>query len=173
MGTPLMTPLDIVPPVLEYGLLMPFILIFAAACLGVLVEALVPRPSRLSAQLVVTFVAIIAALALVIRNWRGAGDHITAVGSVAIDGPTYFTWALLLVFGAVSFLLFADRTLENGSSAFAPQASAVPGTAAEQEAITAGVEHTEVFPLALFALSGMMLFPASADLITMFIALEI
>ena len=35
------------------------------------------------------------------------------------------------------------------------------------------VEHTEVFPLALFALSGMMLFPASNDLITMFVALEI
>jgi NADH-quinone oxidoreductase subunit N len=35
------------------------------------------------------------------------------------------------------------------------------------------VEHTEVFPLALFAVLGMMLFPASNDLITMFVALEI
>ncbi len=73
----------------------------------------------------------------------------------------------------MSFLLFADRTAENGRSAFAPQAAAVPGTAAEQEAIRAGVEHTEVFPLALFALSGMMVFAASSDLITMFVALEI
>ena len=49
----------------------------------------------------------------------------------------------------------------------------MPGTQAEREAIEFKVEHTEVFPLALFALSGMMLFPASNDLITMFVALEI
>ena len=61
----------------------------------------------------------------------------------------------------------------DGTSPFAPQAAAVPGTPAEREAIELKVEHTEVFPLALFALSGMMLFPASNDLITMFVALEI
>ena len=49
----------------------------------------------------------------------------------------------------------------------------MPGTPAEREAIELKAEHTEVFPLALFALSGMMLFPASNDLITMFVALEI
>ena len=35
------------------------------------------------------------------------------------------------------------------------------------------MEHTEVFPLALFALSGMMLFPASNDLLAMFVGLEV
>ena len=74
--------------------------------------------------------------------------------------------------GGVSFLLFAERTID-GTSPFAPQAAAVPGTPAEREAIEHKAEHTEVFPLALFALSGMMLFPASNDLITMFVALEI
>ena len=69
--------------------------------------------------------------------------------------------------------MFAERKIENGASVFAPQAAAVPGTVAEREAIRSRVEHTEVFPLALFALSGMMLFPASNDLITMFVALEI
>ena len=33
--------------------------------------------------------------------------------------------------------------------------------------------QTEVFPLALFALAGMMLFPVSNDLLTMFVALEV
>src|SRR5699024_4241039 len=56
---------------------------------------------------------------------------------------------------------------------FAPQASAVPGSAAEAEARRAGVVQTEIFPLAMFSIGGMMLFPASADLITMFIALEV
>jgi NADH-quinone oxidoreductase subunit N len=171
----LVTPvaMEITAPKLEYGLLMPFILIFAGACLGVLAEALVPRRARLNAQLVVTFAAIIAALAFTIRNWIGRDAAITAVGSVAIDGPTYFIWALLLVFGGLSFLVFAERRVSGGTSVFAAQAAAVPGTAAEREAIEARVEHTEVFPLALFALSGMMLFPASNDLITMFVALEV
>ena len=70
-------------------------------------------------------------------------------------------------------MMFAERKIEVGVSAFAASASAVPGTLAEREAIAARSEHTEVFPLALFALCGMMIFPASNDLITMFVALEI
>lgn len=54
--------LEITAPKLEYGLLMPFIVIFVGACLGVLAEAVVPRRLRLSAQLVVTFAAIAIAL---------------------------------------------------------------------------------------------------------------
>ena len=165
--------LEITAPQLEYGLLMPLIVIFVAACLGVLVEALVPRGIRLAAQLVGTFVSILAAGLWTARNGLGGAADITAVGSVAIDGPTHFTWLLLLAVGGLSFLVFAERRTENGASVFAAQAAAVPGTPAEREAIAARVEHTEVFPLGLFALSGMMLFLASNDLITMFVALEI
>ncbi|MPZ96298.1 MAG: NADH-quinone oxidoreductase subunit NuoN, partial [Propionibacteriales bacterium] len=43
----------------------------------------------------------------------------------------------------------------------------------EREASTRGLEHTEVFPLMLFAVGGMLLFPASNDLLTMFVALEV
>jgi NADH-quinone oxidoreductase subunit N len=163
----------ITAPDLEYGLLLPFIVIFGAACLGVGVEALVPRRLRLSVQLGLTFTAIGVALVLTVLNWLSKEDTVTAVGSVAIDGPTYFIWALLLVFGAMSFLGFAERRTENGASVFTPQGATVPGSSAEREAIAARVEHTEVFPLGLFALCGMMLFPASNDLITMFVALEI
>ena len=55
-------------------------------------------------------------------------------------------WVLLLVFGAVSVLLFAERTVEGGVSVFAPQAAAVPGTTSEREAVAAKVEQTEVYP---------------------------
>ena len=42
--TPHLVPaLEITAPDLDYRLLMPFILVFAVACLGFLVEALVPR----------------------------------------------------------------------------------------------------------------------------------
>ena len=165
--------MEITAPTIEYGLLMPFILIFAGACLGVLVEGFVPRGGRRVAQLTIVSAAIAAALFMTLRNWRVHPPTVAAEGSVSVDGPTSFMWAILLIFGAVSFLLIADRTAESGASVFAPQGAAVPGTAAEADAARAGVEHTEVYPLALFALSGMMLFPASADLITMFIALEI
>jgi NADH-quinone oxidoreductase subunit N len=166
--------MEITAPKLDYGLLLPFVVIIAGGCVGVLVEALVPRTSRHLAQLLVTFAAIAGALITTITNWSlRAGSTTTAVGSIALDGPTYFMWLLLLIFGAVSVLLFAERKLDSGVSVFAPQAAAVPGTMSEREAVAAKVEQTEVYPLALFALSGMMLFPASNDLITMFVALEI
>ncbi|MGI8457254.1 MAG: NADH-quinone oxidoreductase subunit NuoN [Propionibacteriaceae bacterium] len=163
----------ITAPSIAYGLLAPFIVIFGAACLGILVEALAPRWARLTVQSVLTFLAILVALILTVGNWAAGRTGITAVGSVVADTPTYFIWVILLVLGGVSFLLFAERTVDAGAGVFVPQAAAVPGTSAEQEAIEAKVEHTEVFPLALFALSGMMLFPASNDLITMFVALEV
>src|SRR6185436_15675141 len=57
--------------------------------------------------------------------------------------------------------------------AFAPMASAVPGSAEERAATIAGWRQTEVYPLVLFAVGGMLLIPASNDLLTMFVALEV
>ncbi len=79
----------------------------------------------------------------------------------------------MLVLSLLSVLLFAERRLEGGVTAFAGQAAALPGTEAEREASTQGLEHTEVFPLMMFAVGGMMLFPAANDLLTMFVALEV
>ena len=59
------------------------------------------------------------------------------------------------------------------ADAFAPQASAVPGSPRRDAARRAGLEQTEVFPLLLFAVGGMLLFPAAGDLLTMFVALEV
>ena len=53
------------------------------------------------------------------------------------------------------------------------QAAAIPGSSAEHAAERAGISQTEVFPLTMFALAGMLLFPASNDLLTMFVALEV
>ena len=63
--------------------------------------------------------------------------------------------------------------VRRGLDGFTPQASAVPGSVAEQLATKAGVIQTEVFPLTMFAVGGMLLFPASDDLLTMFVALEV
>ncbi|GAB3715792.1 NADH-quinone oxidoreductase subunit NuoN [Mariniluteicoccus flavus] len=160
-------------PVLEYLQLSPLFVIFGMACLQVGVEAFFPRKGRAGVQLGLSFVAIVVALALTIFNWMSGAQSIGAVGSVALDGPSYFIWALLLVLTALSLFVFAERKLSGGSTAFTPQAASVPGTPAEKEAILNRLEHTEIYPLLLFALTGMMLFPASNDLLTMFIALEI
>src|SRR6185295_16429363 len=168
----MLMPMEITAPNIEYGLLAPVLLIFAGACVGVLAEAVAPRESRRVVQLVITFVSLAAALATTLLNWASGAQAVVAVDSLALDGPTYFMWTIVIIFSAASMLMFAETKIEN-SSVFAPQAAAVPGTVAEREAIRSRVEHTEVFPLALFALLGMMLFPASNDLITMFVALEI
>lgn len=72
----------------------------------------------------------------------------------------------------------SSRTGLNGSRGvdadmFTPSGASVPNTDAEFEATRAGAVTTEVFPLALLAVGGMMLFPACGDLLTMFIALEV
>ena len=78
-------------------------------------------------------------------------------------------WGLILLLSFAGVLLFAERELEGGLSAFAGQAAALPGTEAERQASTRGLDHTEVFPLLMFAVGGMMLFPAANDLLTLFV----
>ncbi len=151
------------------------------ACLGVIVEAFVPRERRYLVQTVLAGAGLIAALVgtiLIARNLEVLGDGaarglIDVEGTLAIDGPTVFLWGIILVFALGGVLLFAERRLEGGVSAFAGQAAALPGTEAERQASTRGLEHTEVYPLLMFAVGGMMLFPAANDLLTLFVALEV
>ena len=96
---------------------------------------------------------------------------VVAVSTVAVDKPTLFIQGTILVLAFVSVLLIAESSHE--VSAFTPQAAAVPGSAEEREGLLAGLSHTEVYPLTLFAVGGMLLFPAANDLLTMFVALEV
>ncbi len=57
-----------------------------------------------------------------------------AMGSISLDGPTYLMWGALLVFGLLSLLVFSERDLNNGATAFAASAASVPGSPAEAEA---------------------------------------
>ncbi|AWB93509.1 NADH-quinone oxidoreductase subunit NuoN [Aeromicrobium chenweiae] len=181
----LITATDLPPissPDIEYALLGPLFIIAGTAVLGVLVESFWPRASRFRTQVVLAVVGIVAALADTVWVYTDldtvdadlvARGKIAAEGALSIDGPGVFAWGILLVFGLLSMLLFAERRLEGGLSAFTGRAADAPGSAAEAEAVKLKVEHTEVFPLALFALVGMMLFATSNDLLTMFVALEV
>jgi NADH-quinone oxidoreductase subunit N len=165
-------------PSIEYSQLAPMLVVFGAAIVGVLVEAFVPRPARRSAHLVITFASLAAAFVwtCVIAGSsslfaRGSAGHVAAMGAVAVDRPTLFIQGTILVLAFVSMLLIAESSHE--VSPFAAQAAAVPGSTEEREGLEAGIAHTEVYPLALFAIGGMLLFPAANDLLTMFVALEV
>lgn len=178
--------MTLAPPTVEYDLLAPLLLVFGAAVVGVLVEAFCPRGARYRIQLAVTVVAQLAALVATIGVWidlRGTAGRIAVMGSVAVDRPAVFLQGTILVIGVLSTLLMSERQSvrhavpgavgARGLDAFTPQASAVPGSLAEKQATAAGLVQTEVFPLTLFAVGGMMLFAGSEDLLTMFVALEV
>ncbi|MFS0883962.1 NADH-quinone oxidoreductase subunit NuoN [Aeromicrobium sp. 179-A 4D2 NHS] len=168
---------------LDYGRLSPIIAVGALAMIGLVIEIVVPRRARFLTQAVVAVAGSLVALGLTVwvyldlpavdeSRWPALGGT-EAEGSISVDGPGVLTWAMLLLFAALSFLLFAERSFDRGVSAFVGRAADAPGSAGEVEALRERLEHTEVFPLASFALAGMMLFSVSNDLITMFVALEV
>ncbi|WP_242639008.1 NADH-quinone oxidoreductase subunit NuoN [Mycolicibacterium sp. S2-37] len=161
------------------------LIVVGAAIAGVLIEAFLPRRSRYAAQLALALGATAAALGAVIVVSRQLSEELgrsAVMGSVVIDRPALFLQGTILLVAVLGILLIAERRIpvgaENadaagGLDAFTPQASAVPGSVAEKVATRAGVAQTEVFPLTMFAVAGMLLFPAADDLLTMFIALEV
>ncbi|MFD6396703.1 NADH-quinone oxidoreductase subunit NuoN [Nocardia sp. NPDC060249] len=176
-------------PSIEYHLLAPMLIVFGVGVVGVLVEAFVPRPYRYPTQLVLGVAGLVGALVAVVLL---AGSEGTAVvGAVAIDGVTLFLQGTILLISLLGLLLIAERgavprarsgpgtwsraaaASDRGVDAFTPQASAVPGSAHELAAVRSGVSTTEVFPLTMIAVGGLLLFPASNDLLTMFVALEV
>ncbi len=165
----------ITAPTFEWLQLSPVLAVLIAGCLGILIEALLPRRLRFLAQVVLFELSLGVAFVLLVLSWTQPTGNVglMVMGAVSIDGPTYLLWAALLVFGLLSLLVFAERDLNNGATAFAASAAAVPGSPAEAEANAARHEHSEVFPLALLALAGMMVFVAANDLITAFVALEV
>ena len=157
-------------PSLDYAALAPMLILFGVATVGVVVEAFTPRTSRHRIQLPLALFGLAAALVMVIRE---SGKRvITAGGAVAIDGPSLFLQGSLAVLGIVALLLIGERTLEQGG-AFVSQAAVTANTEADRAQAARGPGATEVYPLALFALGGMMLFCAANDLLTMFVALEV
>ncbi|MEV6773394.1 NADH-quinone oxidoreductase subunit NuoN [Nocardia sp. NPDC051030] len=175
-------------PSIEYRDLAPMLIVFGVAVAGVLVEAFAPRSSRYVIQLILGLGGMGVALGAVI-GLRGTNET-AVVGAVAVDGVTLFLQGTILVVSMLGLLFIAERradrmpvhregpgtwslTASRGVDAFAPQAASMPGSSDEIAATKAGVATTEVFPLTLFAVAGLMLFPASNDLLTMFVALEV
>jgi NADH-quinone oxidoreductase subunit N len=161
---------DLHLPAIDYGALAPMLILFGVACVGVLVEALVPRRSRNAVQLTLSLLAIAASFVVVIAEHN---THKLTIGdAVAIDGPTLFLQGALLVLGAVSIMLIGERKLERGGP-FVAQAALTVGSQKDLQQAGDQPGSTEVYPLTMFALGGMLLFVAANDLLTMFVALEV
>ncbi|MER7398555.1 NADH-quinone oxidoreductase subunit NuoN [Streptomyces sp. NPDC000151] len=183
-GSPLAPdgPGKIPAPHIEYAQLAPTLIVLGAAVLAVLVEAFWPRRGRYYAQVLLSVVALAAAFAAVIGLAAGGFGstkaHIAAMGALAVDGPALFLQGTILLVSLIAVFTFAERRLDPAAhgrpvDSFAAQGAAVPGGEAEQAAVKAGFTTTEVFPLLLFAIGGMLVFPAANDLLTLFVALEV
>ncbi|WP_163508384.1 NADH-quinone oxidoreductase subunit NuoN [Fodinicola acaciae] len=164
-------------PPINYIALLPMLILFAAATVGILLEAFLPRTVRQPVQVVLSLVALLGSLGAVIF----AAGHIspgakpgviTAGDAIAVDGPALFLQGSLAVLGVVSVLLLADRSTEAGG-VFTAQAGITAGTASDRKSAASPFMQTEVYPLALFSFGGMMLFVSSNDLLIMFVALEV
>lgn len=163
-----------VAPEIAWGPLAPVVVVLVAALVGVLVEAFVPEARRRLVQLVLTLGALAGALVALAAQWgdvERTGGTVVLDGSLVIDGPAVVLQGTIVLLALLSALVFADRV--DGEDAFAPSAAAVPGSDYEELARRRGLRQTEVFPLLLFATGGMMIFPATTDLLTLFVALEV
>ncbi|MCC9306761.1 NADH-quinone oxidoreductase subunit NuoN [Kitasatospora sp. RB6PN24] len=169
-------------PQIEYGQLSPMLIVFGTAVVGILLEAFLPRRLRHPAQVGVALLglagAFAAVLVLAIQGYGGTRSGLLAMGSVALDGPALFLQGVIILASVLAVLSYAERGLDpriDGvpQDPFTAQAAATPGGEQEQLATRAGFATTEVYPLTLFAVGGMLLFPAANDLLTMFVALEV
>ncbi|SDO38014.1 NADH-quinone oxidoreductase subunit NuoN [Geodermatophilus sp. DSM 45219] len=158
-------------PTLSLAALAPLLCVFGAACVGVLVEAFGPRENRHAVQVAVALAGTLGGL---VTSLLLAGERqITAGEALAVDGPAVFLQATIAGLGALSLLLFAERSLDPARSAFVAAAAVPAGSPRDRELLTVPRVQTEVYPLTTFAIGGMMLFVAANDLLVMFVALEV
>ncbi|MEP7763541.1 NADH-quinone oxidoreductase subunit NuoN [Sanguibacter sp. 25GB23B1] len=167
-----------VAPAVEWVALTPLIIVVSAGVVGVLVESFVPARLRRTVQVVLTAAALAAALGVIV--WQGAtwiqpdgtGGKAVLGGALQLDGTALLFQGTIALLALLALLVVSDRTVAM-QSPFAPSAAAIPGSEYEDLARRKGLEQTEAYPLLMFAVAGMLIFPAAGDLVTMFIALEV
>src|SRR6478672_8524583 len=173
-GVALVAPTDpIVAPAISFSQTAPVLVMLGGAVLAILFEAFLPRSWRYPVQVGFAIVVVGASLVLPLLGATNEDYGVTFGGAVSVDAATYVMWGVLLVLALPSVLLMADRVSEPGGSFVTQAAAKVGSTRDRMAARVAAPMQTEVFPLALFAIGGMMVFPAATDTITLFVALEV
>lgn len=158
-------------PQIEYRDLAPIAIMLGMAVISVLVEAFVPRAARRSIQIFLTFAALVAALAMTAK--LSTTVAVDAEGAVAIDGPGLAFQAMILLMAILAAFLFAERGVDPAGDAFAARANSIPGSEDERQFGARGWYQTEIWPLFMFAVGGMLLFVVANDLLMLFVALEV
>jgi NADH-quinone oxidoreductase subunit N len=161
-------------PIIEWAPLAPVLIVFGAAVLGILVEAISPAVRvRRPLQATIAVAATVAAAATAALQWLVLdGDGVEIVkGRIVCDRQSLIWMVMIAIFAVLAVLLFTSRV--GGDDAFTPLAAAAPGSEEEREATRRGFAQTEVFPLALFSAGGMMLFTMVSDTLILFVVLEL
>ncbi len=164
-------PGEILSPQLSYAPAAPMLLVFAAALISVLIEGFAPAARRRGLQIAVSLLGLLSALVATIL--LAGTEELVFSDAIAVDGPTLFLQGTLAVLGMAGVLLLSERSLDSSGGAVVARASALPGSREDVALAEATEIQTEVYPLALFSLGGMMLFPACNNLLLMFVALEV
>src|SRR5919198_1278118 len=167
-------------PSVSYVALLPIFIVLGAALLGVLVEAAVPRTERFPVQVGITLAGLVAAAisTAALHNKTlttpspGSSTAPFFHGSLAVDKAGLFIQGTVLVLALMAALLVAERSVDIGSPIVASSAVVV-GSPDDRRLAGTGRVQTEIFPLMLFAVGGMLIFPIANNLILMFVALEV
>ncbi len=166
-------------PSVSYAALSPILIVLGAGIVGVAAEAVVPRRDRFAAQLTLTLGSLIAAAVAVgiIHDTNTAtpspeGSNVPFAGSLAVDSTGLFLQGTILALAIMAVLLMAERTVDVGSPIVA-SAAVVVGSPEDRRLARSSRVQTEIFPLALFAVAGMLIFPIANNLLLMFVALEV
>jgi NADH-quinone oxidoreductase subunit N len=169
----------ITTPSVAYVALLPIFIVLGAALLGVLAEAVVPRAERFTVQVGITLLALVSAAITTgllhnktLTTPSPRGSDVFFRGSLAVDKAGLFIQGTILVLAVMAALLLAERSVDVGSPIVASSAVVV-GSPDDRRLAASDRVQTEIFPLMLFAVSGMLIFPISNNLLLMFVALEV
>lgn len=142
-----------------------------------LVEAFIPARVRRPVQVTLGLAAPAAALIAVAALWSGVASgkqHSRARRLARRRRPDPRLQGTIALLALLSILVVADRT-DTGEDAFAPSTPPRRAEAGLRGSRVAAAcnRWAEVYPLLLFAVKGMLIFPAAGDLLTLFVALEV
>ena len=136
-------------PKLDLVPVLPEILLAGVAIVGLVYEALAPRSSR-AAHLAIATVGVAAAAVASLLLWDRTGPATVLTGAIQADRFAVVARLIILVVTEMGLLFGAHYYGRSGDE-----------------------PRGEFFPLVLFCASGMTLIVAAADLIVVFLALEI
>lgn len=159
-------------PDIEWVPLIPLIVVLGGAVVGVLIEAFASPRLRRPINVVWTLFVLAAGFVLSSGQWFLAEMQVIEVGEYVSDTLTVSMQMMVTLLAFLSVLVMADRSMVK-DGAFAAQPSDRPGSGEESLSLAKGYQRSEIYPLVLFSVGGMMLFPASDSLLTMFVALEV